>query len=113
MSITAARVFRTAGGWQPFARAGRCQLRGTELAPGMMVNLNHAVCELRECRCAGHFIPEAEASGTDLAVISSGEQVAARTEVRGDDAVHLDEPLGVLTRFEPAHSPLAFTSGLM
>ena len=58
-------------------------------------------------------IPNAEASGSDSSVISSGEQVAARTEVRGNDAVDLKESLGVFAGLESAHSPFAFTSRLM
>jgi hypothetical protein len=32
--------------------------------------------------------------------------VASRTEMRGDDSVHLDKPLGVASGLEPSHSLL-------
>ncbi len=64
-------------------------------------------------RCAGHFIPDAKAFSSMATVIGGGEQMAAGAEVRGDNAVHLEESLGVLAGLEPAHSPLALTGGLM
>ena len=39
--------------------------------------------------------------------------MASGAEVRGNDSVNLDEALGVLAGFEPAHSSLPLTRGLM
>ena len=39
--------------------------------------------------------------------------MASRTEVRSDDAVHLDKTLGVPSGFEPSHSPLPLSRRLM
>lgn len=68
---------------------------------------------LGKSRCPGHFIPDTEAFGSESSVISSGEQVASGTKVRGYDAVDLDESLGVSGGLEPPHSPLALTGRLM
>ena len=51
-----------------------------------------------EGRCAGHFIPNAEAFSSMATVISGGEQMAAGAEVRSNDSVNLEESLGVLAR---------------
>jgi hypothetical protein len=39
--------------------------------------------------------------------------VASGAEVRGNDSVNLDEPLGMPSGLEPSHSPLPFTRRLM
>jgi hypothetical protein len=68
---------------------------------------------LGEGRRCGHFIPNPESFATEFSIISGGKQVAPRTEVRSNNSVNLDEPLGVPSRFEPAHSPLPLTHRLM
>ena len=55
-------------------------------------------CGLRERSGPGDVVPDSKSFASECSVISSGEQVTSRSEVRGDDSVHLDEALGVLER---------------
>ncbi len=50
---------------------------------------------------------------SESSVISGGEQMTSRAEVRSDDPVHLDKSLRVPAGFEPPHSPLSLTRRLM
>ncbi len=68
---------------------------------------------LGEGRRLGHFIPHLEAFTKKSMISSGGEQVASRAEVRSDDAVHLDEALGMPGGFEAPHSSLPLTRRLM
>ena len=67
----------------------------------------------RKRRRPRYLIPDSKSLASDSAVISSGEQVTPRSEVRADNSVYLDETLGVLPGFEPAHASLPFTRRLM
>ena len=66
-----------------------------------------------ESRRPGHFIPNLESFAAKFSVISGGEQVASGAEVRSNDSMHFDKPLGVPTGFEPTHSPLPLARRLM
>jgi hypothetical protein len=59
------------------------------------------------------LVPNPESFPSKLSIISGSEQMASRAEVRSDDAMDLNKTLGVLSGFEPSHSPLAFTRWLM
>jgi hypothetical protein len=48
-------------------------------------------------------VPHPRSLASEYSVISSGEQVTSRAEVRGDNAVHLDEALGMLRGLESPH----------
>ena len=64
-------------------------------------------------RRPGHLVPSPESFTAKFSVIIGGEQVASRAEVRSNDAMHFDKPLGVPTGFEPTHSPLPLARRLM
>ena len=66
-----------------------------------------------ESRRPGHLIPNPESFAAKLSVLSGGEQVASRAEVRSNDSMHFDKPLGIATGFEPTHSPLQLGRLLM
>ena len=68
---------------------------------------------LRERSGPCNLVPDSKSFASESAVISSGEQVTSRSEMRTDDSVHLDKALGVPSEFEPSHSPLPFTRRLM
>ena len=59
--------------------------------------------------CLGDLVPNPEPFTTEFSIIVGGKQVASGTEVRSDDSVHFDKPLGVPSGLEPSHSllPLA------
>ena len=69
--------------------------------------------DLSEGSRPGDFIPNPESFTTDLSIIGGGEQVAAGAEMRGNDSVHLDKPLGMPSGFETSHSPLPLPRRLM
>jgi hypothetical protein len=61
----------------------------------------------------GHLVPDSKSFASESPVFSSGEQVAARSDMRADDSVHLDEALRVVRELELTHASLALTGGLM
>jgi hypothetical protein len=62
-----------------------------------MVLEQHAPQALGEGSGPGDLVLHLRSVASEYAAISSREVVTSRAEVRGDNAVHLDEPLGMLS----------------
>src|SRR5215831_9261282 len=75
--------------------------------------MSRGSARLRKRGGAGDFVPDSKSFTTNSAVLGSGEQMSSGSEMRADDAVHLNEALRVIGRFEPAHPSLPLARRLM
>ena len=97
------------GRWALSRCLGEWRQRARSAAMPLLTDDPH----LREGCGSGDLVPASKSLASESAVISGGEQVASRSEMRGDDSVYLDEALRVPGGLKPPHASFSFACRLV